>query len=104
MNVSFYNFLYYFSLFHYHSYYICIFHRHAYNIQIKEVNDLVTKALLQLPFRKHSDINKTQYLVEIKKVGSEECCSMCTTLLKLIPRVGVTMTLCLHARLRIRSK
>ena len=43
--------------------------RHAYNIQIREVNVFVTKAIVEFPLRGQSSIEPPQYLAKFKRVS-----------------------------------
>ena len=44
--------------------------RHAYNIQIHEVNQLVTKAILELSKHEDPEIGPAQFITKAKKVKS----------------------------------
>ncbi len=42
--------------------------RHAYNIQIREVNSLVTKAVAEFPLKDNANIEPPQYIIKFKQV------------------------------------
>ena len=47
----------------------CMLTRHAYNIQIKEVNQLVTSAICELPLKNKPMLQPNQYFIEFKAVS-----------------------------------